>query len=161
MDPSVNKLWYSRIWVLKYKIFPSDQPFSCKLLTFFSNKRCVECKNKIRTNERKNWKSYKNTEAQPKLTDLYINMCIYWLICFNIKKILIDIGYNLYNRSHFSKWSSIKRQTSGKSSDNEWQRVATNNKDWFKEWQRVTTNYNEWYNEWQRVIMSGTMSDKE
>ena len=28
MVPSVNKMWYSRIWVLKYTFFPSNQPFS-------------------------------------------------------------------------------------------------------------------------------------
>ena len=41
-------------------------------------------------------------------------------------------------------WSFIKRQTSGTSSDNEWQRVV----------QRVTTNDNEW----QRVTISANFS---
>ena len=44
-------------------------------------------------------------------------------------------------------WSFIKRQTSGTSSDNEWQRVV----------QRVTTNDNEW----QRVVQQVTKSDNE
>ena len=60
-------------------------------------------------------------------------------------------------------WSFIKRQTSGTSSDNEWQRVVqrviTNDSEWYNEWQRVvqrvTTNDNEWYNEWQRVTTGG------
>ena len=43
--------------------------------------------------------------------------------------------------------SFIKRQTSGMSSDNEWQRVV----------QRVTTNDNEW----QQMATSGTTNDKE
>ena len=43
--------------------------------------------------------------------------------------------------------SFIKRQTSGTSSDSEWQ--------------RVTANDNEWYNEWQPVTTSGTTSDNE
>ena len=59
--------------------------------------------------------------------------------------------------------SFIKRQTSGTSSDNEWQRVRTSgitsDKEWYNEWQqvvqrvvqRVTTNDNEW----QRITMSG------
>ena len=36
---------------------------------------------------------------------------------------------------------------SGTASDNEWQRVATNDNDW-------TTSGNEWYNEWQRETTS-------
>ena len=57
--------------------------------------------------------------------------------------------------------SYVKRQTSGTSSDNEWQRVV----------QRLTTNDNEWQwmamsdNEWQRVVKqvttSSTTSDNE
>ena len=45
--------------------------------------------------------------------------------------------------------SFIKRQTTGLSSDNEWQRVV----------QRVTVNGNEWYNEWQRMVQQMTTSD--
>ena len=53
----------------------------------------------------------------------------------------------------------------------EWQRVTTNDNEWYNEWQRMTTsgttNDNEWYNEWQRMTTSGnewqqmTMSDSE
>ena len=67
--------------------------------------------------------------------------------------------------------SFIKRQTSGISSDNEWQRVTTSGTTSDNEWQRVTTSGttsdNEWqwmttsYNEWQWVTTSGTTSDKE
>ena len=58
---------------------------------------------------------------------------------------------NLFFSKCNCKRSFVKRQASGTSSDNEWQRVV----------QRVTTNDNEWYNEWQRVITSGTTSDNE
>ena len=59
----------------------------------------------------------------------------------------------------------IKRQTSDKSSDNEWQRVVdtTSDNEWYNERQRKTTNDNEWQrmttsdNEWQRV----TTNDNE
>ena len=47
--------------------------------------------------------------------------------------------------------SFIKRQTSGTSSDKEWQRVV----------QGVAANDNEWCNEWQWVTTSGTASDNE
>ena len=53
--------------------------------------------------------------------------------------------------------SFIKRQTSGTSSDNEWQRMATIGATSDNEWQRVTS----YDNEWQRVTTSGTTSDKE
>ena len=57
----------------------------------------------------------------------------------------------------------IKRQTSGKSSDNEWQQmkssdtmittsVTTSNNKGKQVIQRVTPNDNEWYNEWKWVI---------
>lgn len=57
----------------------------------------------------------------------------------------------------------IKRQTSGKSSDNEWQQmkssdtmittsVTTSNNEGKQVIQRVTPNDNEWYNEWKWVI---------
>ena len=73
-------------------------------------------------------------------------------------------------------WRSfIKRQTSGTSSDNEWQRVvqrgttndnewqgmtksgATKDKEWCNEWQRMTTSDNKW----QRVTTSGTTIDNK
>ena len=57
--------------------------------------------------------------------------------------------------------SFIKRQTSGTSSDNEWQRVVqrvtTNDNEWQQVVQRVTKSENEWQrvttngNEWQQV----------
>ena len=53
--------------------------------------------------------------------------------------------------------SFIKRQTSGISSDNEWQRVTKSD----TKWQRVATNNNEWQRvvqrvtkRWQRMAMS-------
>ena len=62
--------------------------------------------------------------------------------------------------------SFIKRQTSGTSSDNEWQRITTSDNEWYNEWkrvvQRVTSSDNEWQqvttddNEWQRVTVSDT-----
>ena len=60
----------------------------------------------------------------------------------------------LVERTRFLR-SFIKRQTSGTSSDNEWQRVV----------QRVTTSSTTSDNEWQRVVQrattSGTTSDNE
>ena len=53
--------------------------------------------------------------------------------------------------------SFIKRQTSGTSSDNEWQRVTTSGTTSDNEWQRVTTNDNEW----QRVVQQVIKSDNE
>ena len=57
----------------------------------------------------------------------------------------------------------IKRQTSDKSSDNEWQRMTMSGR--YNEWQRVvqreTTKDNEWQrvttndNEWQQMTMNG------
>ena len=78
--------------------------------------------------------------------------------------------------------SIIKKQTSGTSSDHEWQRVTTsgttNDNEWQwmiasgttsdNEWQRMTTSDNEWQrlvqrvttngNEWQRVTISANFS---
>ena len=92
-----------------------------------------------------------------------------WLIT-TLKLFFSESGSHVGNRSF------IKTQTSGTSSDNEWQRVTTNDNEWYSEWQRVTTssttsdnewewvtmndnewqrvraNDNEWYNEWQRVV---------
>ena len=52
--------------------------------------------------------------------------------------------------------SFIKRQTSGTSSGNEWQRViqpvATSDNKWYNEWQRVTTNDKGWQRVVQQVI---------
>ena len=70
-------------------------------------------------------------------------------------------------------WSFIKRhtQTSGTSSDNEWQRMktsgTTNDNEWQRVVQRVTTSDNEWQrmktseNEWQRVTTNDTTSDNK
>ena len=68
-------------------------------------------------------------------------------------------------------WSFLKRQTSGTSSDNEWQRVVqrvtTSGKTSYNEWQRVTKSDNEWQRvttsdkEWQRVIQQVTTNDNE
>ena len=43
---------------------------------------------------------------------------------------------------NYNEWQRVVQPvtTSGSTIDNEW-----------KEWQRVTTNDNEWYNKWQRV----------
>ena len=70
-----------------------------------------------------------------------------------------------------SLWSFIKRQTSGTSSDNKWQRMTTNDTMSDSEWQRVITIDKEWQrvakssitsdNEWQRLTTSGTTSDRE
>ena len=57
--------------------------------------------------------------------------------------------------------SFIKRQTSGTSSDNEWQRVTTSDTTSDNEWQQATTKGKEWYNEWQRVVQRMTTSDSE
>ena len=73
------------------------------------------------------------------------------------------------------EWSFIKRQTSGTSSDSEWQRVVqrvtTSDNEWQRvamsgttngnEWRRMTMSDNEWCNKWQRVTMSNTTSDNE
>ena len=56
-------------------------------------------------------------------------------------------SYVRYCKFYWLNQSFLKRQTSGTSSDNEWQRVTTNNNEWQK-WQWVQ------YNEWQRVITS-------
>ena len=63
----------------------------------------------------------------------------------------------------FTRGSFIKRQTSGTTSDNEWQRVTTSGTTSDNEWQRVvqrvatsgTTSDNEWYNKWQQMTTSG------
>ena len=57
---------------------------------------------------------------------------------------------------------------SGTTSDNECQRVTTNDNGWYNEWQRVTTSDYEWQrvvkrvtandNEWQRVTISAKFS---
>ena len=55
-------------------------------------------------------------------------------------------------------WSFIKRQTSGTSSDNEWQRMTTSGTTSDNEWQRVTTSGTTNDNEWQRVTISANFS---
>ena len=48
---------------------------------------------------------------------------------------------------HVFLGSFIKSQTSGISSDNEWQRMTTSDNEWYNQWQRVTTmatSYKEW-----------------
>ena len=57
--------------------------------------------------------------------------------------------------------SFIKGQTSGTSSNNEWQRVTANDNEWYNEWQQMTMSDNEWYNEWQRVIQWVTTRDNK
>ena len=67
--------------------------------------------------------------------------------------------------------SFIKRQTSGISSDNEWQRVTTSGTTSDNEWHQMTTSDNEWKRvttsgaksdeEWQRVIQRVTTSDNK
>ena len=69
------------------------------------------------------------------------------------------------------EWPFIKRQTSGLSSDNEWQRMTANDNEWQGTVQRVTTSGttsdNEWQqvatndSKWQRVVHRVTTSDKE
>ena len=44
--------------------------------------------------------------------------------------------------------------TSGITSDNEWQQVATND-EWYNEWQRVVQRVETGDNEWQRMTISG------
>ena len=63
--------------------------------------------------------------------------------------------------AHWIYRSFIKRQASGTSSGNEWQRMTTSDNEWYNEWQRITTSENEWYNEWQRMTMSGTTNDNK
>ena len=57
--------------------------------------------------------------------------------------------------------SFIKRQTSGKSSDNEWQRMTMNDNKWYNKWQQMATSDNKWYNEWWRVVERVTTDDNE
>ena len=67
-------------------------------------------------------------------------------------------GFTWYFKICSGIWSCIKRQTSGTSSGNEWQRMTTSDNKRYNEWQwvttRGTTSDNEWYNEWQRVTKS-------
>ena len=64
-----------------------------------------------------------------------------------VMKMEITVGYYC----SIPKRSFIKRQTSGTSSDNEWQRRTTSDNEWYNEWQRVV----------QQVIKNGTTGDKE
>ena len=68
-----------------------------------------------------------------------------FIIFFQIKVEFVKLKTEVSGRSF------IKRQPSGTSSDNKWQRVV----------QRVTTNDNEWYNKWHLVTTSSTTNDKE
>ena len=48
---------------------------------------------------------------------------------------------------HVFLGSFMKSQTSGTSSENEWQRMTTSDNEWYNQWQRVTTmvtSYKEW-----------------
>ena len=65
----------------------------------------------------------------------------FFCFCFNYK----------WYKKIIKQWSFVKRQTSGTSSDIEWQRVITNENEWYNEWQGVV----------QRVVSSGTTNDKE
>ena len=64
-------------------------------------------------------------------------------------------------------WSFIKRQTSSRSSDNEWQRVTMSGTTSDKEWQRVKTSDKEWQRviqqvtEWKWVIQRVTTNGNE
>ena len=57
--------------------------------------------------------------------------------------------------------SFIKRQTSGTSNENKWQRMTTSDKEWYNEWQQMTSSDNEWCNKRQRVTTSNTTSDNK
>ena len=76
-------------------------------------------------------------------------------------RILFKVGLSPFKRIYFiclnESRSFIKRQTSGTSRDNEWQRVTTSGTTSDNEWQRVTTNDNEW----QRVVQRMATSDNE
>ena len=61
---------------------------------------------------------------------------------------------------HVEKRSFIKKQTSGTSSDNQWQWMKTSDNGWY-EWQQMTTSGTTSDNEWQQVTKSGATSDKE
>ena len=66
----------------------------------------------------------------------------FFCFCFNYK----------WYKKIIKQWSFVKRQTSGTSSDIEWQRVITNENEWYNEWQ-------EWYNEWYRVVQQMTRNE--
>ena len=52
----------------------------------------------------------------------------------------------------YNKWQRVVQwvTTSGTASDNEWQRVTTNDNEGQRVVQRMTTSDNEWYNDWQQ-----------
>ena len=85
--------------------------------------------------------------------------CVCFVSMYILKLLHISCAY--WTEISIKKRSFIKRQTSGTSSDNEWQRVTTSGTTSDKEWQRVTTSDNEWYNEWQRVVQQVIKSDNE
>ena len=83
-------------------------------------------------------------------------------------KTLISLRYCItINYSHILTWSFIRRQTSGTSSDSEWQRVVRRVNASGNEWQWMAASGNEWErmtksdNEWQGMTTSGTTNDNE
>ena len=90
----------------------------------------------------------------------YQNQDHYYWLCHQIITCLIfDISFFSFSvSSHFyitNMGSFIKRQTSGTTSDNEWQRVVqrvtTNDNEWQWVVQQVPTTDNKWHREWQQV----------
>ena len=77
----------------------------------------------------------------------------------------ITVSWNIFQL--ILQISFIKRQTSGTSSDNEWQRVTTSGTTKDNKWQRMTMSNYELYNEPQRMATSDkelervTTSDKD
>ena len=74
------------------------------------------------------------------------------LLMSKSEHVLVRIVYKKADMWYI-KWQLVT--TSVTTSDNEWQRVTTNDNEWYSKWQRVTTSStmsdNEWYNEWQQV----------
>ena len=79
--------------------------------------------------------------------------CVCFISMYILKLLHISCAY--WTEISIKKRSFIKRQTSGTSSDNEWQRVV----------QRVTmsgtTSDNEWYNEWKRLVQRMKANDSD
>ena len=81
---------------------------------------------------------------------IWVYSCLIYVLCLLLIHfffIIIDPIIPLKQEVLVFLWLFVKRQTSIRSSNNEWQRVATSG--------------NEWYIEWQRITKSGTMSDSE
>ena len=91
------------------------------------------------------------------------DMRLFEMVIFIIRFtwILSNIWLMFICLKRFILRSYIKRQTSATSSDNEWQRMATSDNEWYNEWQQVTTSGTISDNEWQRVTTSGAASDNE